>query len=245
MAQESLSSHDKHHASNGGSNRKNVVRRFFIRVSAFVQKHKIISSIILVVLVAGLTVGIWVLTQDKAAPKVSGAVAAEYQKRLPELKKAVEDKPNDAAARKNYAVALYATGNFNDSRKQYEEAVKINDRDSVAYNNLGNVYRDLKSYDKAIDSYKKSIEIDSKTINTYVNLANVQLYNKDDSGAAIQVYKDGLRALPDNEQLLLLLGIAYEQANQVSQAKQTYQTILNKNADNAAAKANLDRLNKK
>lgn len=218
--------------------------RPFTLVGRYVQKHKIISAVIGVALLALIGTGIWLLTkEDDTLTVPATAVSAEYEKRLPELKEAVESNPSDAAARKNYAVALYATGNLKEARKQYEEAVKINDQDAIAYNNLGNVYRDLGEIDKTIDAYEKSIEINDKSINTYVNLANTQLYSKKDSDAAIATYKNGLKALPDNEQLQLLLGIAYEQADRVNEARQTYEAILDTNADNTAAKANLDRLN--
>jgi len=230
------------------ANQKQTQRfmRPFTVAGRYVRKHKIITAVIGVILLAIIGTSVWLLTRDDDVVKVPAtAVSAEYEKRLPELKKAVDSNPSDAAARKNYAVALYATGDLKGARKQYEEAVKINDRDAIAYNNLGNVYRDLGDIDKTISAYEKSIQINDKSINTYVNLANTQLYSKKDNNAAITTYKNGLKALPDNEQLQLLLGIAYEQADRVNEARQTYEAILAKNADNTAAKANLERLNKK
>lgn len=213
-------------------------------VVSWVKTHKVISSIIAVLLVAGIIAGVLVYSarqNDKKAP--ASEVVAEYQKRLPDLASEVKNKPNDASARKNYAVALYATGDLHKARQQYEKAVDINDKDSTAYNNLGNVYRDLKNNDKAVEAYKKSIELNSKSINTYVNLANVQLYVLDKADDAIATYKSGLKALPNNEQLELLLGLAYEHSGDTAKAKQTYQNILSRNGENVAAKANLERLN--
>lgn len=231
------------------SSRRNFLgtsKAAFVKMGTAVKSHKAVSiagALVLVVVVAGLTV--WLIAQNNNANRqvTSGEVSAEYQRRLPELEQAAKDSPNDATARKNYAVALYATGDLEKARDEYNAAVKINDRDAVAYNNLGNIYRDLGDTNKAVESYRKSLEINNSAINTYVNLANVQLYSQNNSDAAIATYKDGLKNLPDNEQLQLLLGIAYEQADQISNAKQSYQTILAKNGDNAAAKANLDRLN--
>lgn len=232
------------------SSRRNIlgtIKAAFAKMGAAVKSHKvasIVGALILVVAVAGLTV--WLIEQNSNTNRrvSSGEVSAEYERRLPELEAAVKSNPNDATARKNYAVALYATGNLDKARDEYEAAVKINDKDATAYNNLGNIYRDLNNANKAVESYRKSIEINNTSINTYVNLANLQLYTQDNKEAAIATYKDGLKVLPNNEQLQLLLGIAYEQADQVDNAKQTYQTILARNGDNAAAKANLDRLNK-
>lgn len=214
-------------------------------ITQWVDRHKVSASIIAILFVAGIVGGIlWLNARNDDQRVPASEVAAEYQKRLPELEDAVKSSPKDASVRKNYAVALYATGNFEKAKQQYEAAVKINDKDSTAYNNLGNVYRDLKNTDKAIEAYKKSIELNSKSINTYVNLANVQLYTLNKSDDAIATYKSGLKALPNNEQLELLLGIAYEQSGDIARAKQTYQNILSRNGENVAAKANIERLNK-
>ncbi len=207
------------------------------------RKLSIIIALVIIAALAGLVW--WLIAQQSGTSRrvSSGEVSAEYQRRLPELERAAKDKPNDASARKNYAVALYATGDLEKARDEYQAAVKINDKDAIAYNNLGNIYRDLNNANKAVESYRKSIEINKTSINTYVNLANLQLYTQNNSDAAIATYKEGLKNLPDNEQLRLLLGIAYEQADQIDNAKQTYEAILAKNNDNAAAKANLERLN--
>lgn len=208
------------------------------------KKAILYSAIILVVVAAGTTW--WLVAQHSNDSKVAaGPVAAEYKKRLPELEKAAKDNPNDPAAHKNYAVALYATGTLDKSRDEYEKAVKLNDKDAIAYNNLGNVYRDMGNTQKAAEAYKKSIDLNKTSINTYVNLANLQLYTQKDGDAAITTYKEGLKHLPENEQLQLLLGIAYEQTDQTDNAKKTYEAILAKHSDNAAAKANLARLNNK
>lgn len=206
------------------------------------KKHKTVSIVTIVIIVALAVAAVLVLQHKKPETKAPTAVAAEYERQLPDLKKAVDEKPSDASARKNYAVALYATGNLEESRKQYEESTKLNGDDAIAYNNLGNVYRDLGQADKAVEAYKKSLQQNAKSVNTYVNLANVQLYSKSDSDAAINTYKDGLKALPDNEQLQLLLGVAYEQAGRTNEARQAYEAILAVNGDSVAAQTSLERL---
>lgn len=214
----------------------------FVKFAGFVKKHKlpiIIGAVILVVILAG--VGIYFAINNKQKTELTG-VAAEYQERLPELEKEVEDNPESAEARKKYAVALYATGEKDLAEKQYEEVVKINDQDGVAYNNLGNAYRDNKKTDKAIEAYKKAIEINKTAINPYVNLANVQLYTQDDADAAIETYKQALRAIPNNNDFETLLAVAYEQKGDKESAKNTYQNILSRDAENKAAQAGLERL---
>lgn len=172
----------------------------------------------------------------------STAIAAEFAARLPELEQAVKNNPNDATARKNYAVALYATRDFDNARKQYEEVVKLSPNDATAHNNLGNTWRDLKDFSKAVEVYRRAIELNPVSLNTYINLANVQLYNLGKTEDAIATYKQGLQKLPGNVQLELLLGMAYEQAHNFTEATQSYQNILARDSGNQAAQASLDRI---
>lgn len=226
-----------------GSGFKAMAIHWARTIKHWVIKHKSLALTLLVVIIlASLVLIIWANNRADDTPKQLSPVAAEYKAQLPDLKQKVSDTPDDAPARKNYAIALYASGDINEAAKQYEEAVKLNSKDATAYNNLGNAYRDLNKSDQAIDAYKKSIELDRKSVNTYANLANVQLYTKDAPQDAINTYKNGLKELPENDQIELLLAIAYEQASDTQNAVATYKRILARDSDNKAAQANLDRI---
>lgn len=220
------------------------VKRYWTASGRWIRVHKRVSSGIGIVLLLAIAAGVFFLInpQEKAPIKELTGVAGEYQRRLPELKKAAEDKPDDVTAHKNYAVALYATNDLEGARKQYEKATKLNDKDATAFNNLGNVYRDLGKIKESIAAYTTSIELNPKSLNVYANLANVQLYRQSDANAAIATYQRGLKELPDNTQLQLLLAAAYKQADQTDKARATYQVILEREPDNRAAVAGLERL---
>lgn len=198
-------------------------------------------ALLLVLVVAA----VWIGTRDNDDVTVSkNPVVQEYQQQLPTLKKKAKDNSKNPSAHIDYAVALYATGNIKQAKQEYEAAAKLDNKNATVHNNLGNAYRDLGDIDKAIEAYQQAITLNPKLINPYFNLANIQLYSQKDADAAIKTYQKALTSLPDNEQVLLSLGIAYEQKNDKTKAKQVYQSILAKDAGNAAAKANLDRLNK-
>lgn len=231
---------------------KKVPQRFVKRLSNIssavtgaVRKRPwvaVIAAVLIVAVVAGL---IFFIQRDhkQATTPSDNPVVAEYQKQLPSLKASVDKSPNDTTARKNYAVALYATGDLNGAKTQYEKVVSLNSKDSVAWNNLGNTYRDLNKTSEAVNAYNKAIDSDPKAINSYVNLANLQLYTLNKSNDAIATYRKAQSALPDNQQITLLLALAYEQAGDKTDAKQTLQNLLAQHSDNVAAKANLDRIN--
>lgn len=215
-------------------------------VARWIKKNRLVAIVILLLITLTAAATVWYFN-TRPQPRVldtNNQVITEFKNKLPELQKAASADANSAAARKNYAVALYVTGNYEAAKSEYEAVVKLDGKDSTAYNNLGNTYRDLGQYDKAKGAYQKSFEINPTSINPYVNLANVQLYTLGDSGAAIATYQKALKAMPNNNQISLLLGMAYEKAGKTTEAKQTFQDILTRDADDKAAKAGLDRLNK-
>jgi tetratricopeptide (TPR) repeat protein len=219
----------------------------FSKIKNLYKKHLLIAIISTVVIVALIVTGVVLVIKhnnDELTAKTSSTIASQYKDRLPALQKEVNSKPNDATAHKDYAVALYATGNLQEAVNQYSDAISINKDDATAYNNLGNAYRDLKQYDNAVTAYKKAISLNKSAINPYVNLANVQLYNLNKADDAVSTYKDALKALPNNTEIELLLGITYERKGDTSSAKATYNTILSQDSKNVAAKARLSALNK-
>jgi len=62
------------------------------------------------------------------------------------------------------------------AKDQYEAELRVNQSDPVLLNNLGNVYRDLGSYDKALEVYQRSISLDTGAVTAYMNLANLYQY---------------------------------------------------------------------
>jgi tetratricopeptide (TPR) repeat protein len=228
-----------------GFKKRNRVMLNLTRIMQWAMRHKLwtIATLALLVITTVSTTMILRRPQQPHVQQSNPAVIA-YQKNLPALKKAVDEKPNDAGARKSYGVALYATGDLNNAKSQYEKAIDLNGKDALAYNYLGNTYRDLEKINKAVDAYQQAVKIDPKMANAYTNLANIQLYSQNKPQEAIETYKRALDELPEHQEIKLLLGIAYEQAKDSSSARKTYQSILSKDPTNVAAQTNLDRLNK-
>jgi tetratricopeptide (TPR) repeat protein len=167
---------------------------------------------------------------------------AEYQRALPKLKTKADENKKSVDAQKNYAIALYASGDAKAAKAQYEKVIQLNPSDASAYNYLANAQRDLGQTNDAIVSYKKAISLDSKQVNYYANLANVQLYTLHKPEDAISTYQKGLEAVPHNSQLEFLLGTTYENNGNTEAAKQTYENILSYDPTNQLAKTALERL---
>lgn len=135
--------------------------------------------------------------ESEAKPSVNPVIES-YKKQAEILPEEIKKDPKNAQLIHQYAVSLFATGKWEEAEKQYLKEIEINKADPVVYNNLGNVYRELKRYEEAVKSYEKSIEILIKDNPAYSNLANMYLYKMGDKNKAIEVYKKALEADPNN-----------------------------------------------
>lgn len=213
--------------------------------AAWVRTHRkllIAASVTLVALILVLLVLNFIIPHKVTLSK--NPSVAEYQRQLPVLKDSAAKNPKDTDAQKNYAIALYASGDIKAAKAQYEKVLALNPADASAYNYLANAERDLGQTKEAVASYQKAIELDPKQTNYYANLANVQLYSLNTPEDAIVTYTSGLKAVPNNSQLEYLLGSAYEKAGKNNQAQKTYEHILTYEPTNQLAKAALERLTK-
>jgi tetratricopeptide (TPR) repeat protein len=197
--------------------------------------------VVLILLIVGLIIWL-VVANNQPETTSSNPIVADYQKQLPELADSASKDQNNAKAQADYAVALYATGDVSKAKDQYEKAVQLDPKNATLHNNLANAYRDLGDYQKAVDSYQKALALDSKSLNAYMNLANLYLYTLDKPDLAIKTYQDALKNLPGNQEIQVLLGIAYEQSGDTAQAKETFQAVLQQNPNNSGAQAGLKRV---
>ena len=182
--------------------------------------------------------------KKQVVPVANNAVVSQYRDKLPKLKAAAESKGATAASHTAYAQALYVTGDKQTAQDEYRTAAKLDPKDASIWNNLGNVYRDLKNYSAAEEAYRKAFETDPAFVNAYVNLATMQSYTLNKPADAVATYKRAVTKNGQSTELLLLLGAAYEQNHQSDLALTTYRTVLDKDPKNSAAKQNIDRLTK-
>lgn len=201
----------------------------------------IVLAIIIIILAIISIIIIRQSNQEKAERQPQSAVARQFQNRLPNLKQKSEKNPDNFDAQRDYAVALYATGNIKKAEDQYERALRLK-KDATTYNNLANAQRDLGNYDDAVSNYKKAIEANPKLINPYTNLANIQLYSLNKTDDAIDTYRQGLKELPNDPNLQVLLALAYEKKGDLPSAKQTLRSAQATHPEDQNIQANLARL---
>lgn len=172
-------------------------------------------------------------------------VVREYQQKLPTLKAAAAEKPTSFSSRTEYARALYVTGDKELAKKEYEAAIRLNDRDASTYNRIGNVYRDLAEYSAAVEAYRKASMLDPALLNPYINLATMQAHTLKKPADAVATYEQAAAKVGQTPEILLLLASAYEQNGQNDKALATYRSVLSKDSQNATARQNIERLSKR
>jgi tetratricopeptide (TPR) repeat protein len=102
--------------------------------------------------------------------------------------------PAPTMALRNGAAA-FQRSDFEEAKKQYLEATRLDPQSKTAWNDLGRVYSRLKEYDKAEAAYKKQIEINPKDLYAYNNLGTVYRAQKRDD-EAIAMFRKQLEVAP-------------------------------------------------
>ena len=201
------------------------------------------AVLLLLVIVAGV---LFLLKDNLWGNNTKGvqqsSLVEQYKEQLPVLAEKVAQDAGNLQARRDYAVALYATGDIEKAKEQYLEEVKLNTKDAVIYNNLGNIARDQGKYDEAIVNYKKAIELNKDLTSAYINMANVYVYSLSKPDQGVETYKSALAINPNNLELNLLLANTYEQMGKKDEAKKFFDFVLTKDANNQAALQGLARL---
>lgn len=219
-----------------------------------VNKRALLVALIAFALLL-LVAGAMYYANHRTQPERNPAVV-EYEKRIPDLKKAVDKDPKNAGARYDLASAYYAVavqdrkninrGRLSDAISQYQSAVKNDGKNASYYNALGNALRDNEKYNEAVDAYSKSIEINKAGVNAYANLISVQETNKDDKKAALETATKAVDNVAEKDKL----GMQYTKARLLKatgkndEAKALYRTILDKNKDDPVAKFELENFDK-
>ena len=122
---------------------------------------------------------------------VNFANQGQIEKAIPCFKKSLVYAPN-ANTYYLLALAYQMIGKITSAEKNYLQAISFNPQFSMAHNNLGAIYLNLKDYHEAIKCFSQAISTDPNNSFAYNNLGNAykDLNEKD---KAIKNYKLALK----------------------------------------------------
>ena len=118
----------------------------------------------------------------------------------------------------NLGVNHYVLKDLNQALESYSQATQANSDGFIAWNNIGNIQRDLLNFWEAEKAYKQSIEINPNYIPAYINLVDLYvIWPIDEAGEKkekqiISLLQKGIEANPESNQLQEVLK-AYISAN--------------------------------
>ncbi len=154
-----------------------------------------------------------------------------YEKAIDYYTKAIELKPD-------YAAAYINRGNIYNGLKEYEKAIndfnkaiELEPDIAIAYNNRGIVYYRLKKYGNAINDYNKAIEVKPDDADAYQNLTELHIITGNCDKALITIRKalDLSLDIDDRATFLYLECIAKKMLDvDVAECERDYNEILKK-----------------
>lgn len=158
---------------------------------------------------------------------------AENDKADAAFKKALQLKPNSSESQNNYGNFLCKTGRYDESIKQFLNAVKnpLYETPHLAYANAGICSIRNKDFVNAERYLMTSLQIQPLTYSAAYHLANLQ-FNRGDAKAAKSTLQNTLIAAPSPE--VLWLGIKIERVLGDKDNEASYAIQLRKQYPNAA-----------
>jgi len=123
------------------------------------------------------------------------------------LEKALADEPGNADLILELGINYYASGDLDKAFDTYSRVLDVNPDDYIAWNNLGNVYRDQFNYQAAREAYEKALELNPNYIPSYLNLVDLfatwpeNEHGEDKKHEILPTLREALELNPENEML--------------------------------------------
>lgn len=151
------------------------------------------------------------------------------------------DRRHEQARRvNNSGVARYHSGDFEQARKAFEQAVDLDQTFAEAYNNLGLCLTEMGDHDEATVAFEAAIELNPDLGASYNNLGYV-LYLQENFEAAIEMYKEAIGREHDTSAAYTNLGNAYQKLGQTDRAVDAWRQALDVDPTNERAQQYLER----
>jgi Tfp pilus assembly protein PilF len=119
--------------------------------------------------------------------------------------------PSDAIAQMNAGISAYSNKDYTKAIDYYNNAIKINPKYGIAYNNIGNAYfRGLNKPKDALPYYEKATQVEPDYNYGWFNLALCQQKLGDTAGAKSTITQ-ALKVLNTNDPVVVSLKKLLEQ----------------------------------
>jgi protein O-GlcNAc transferase len=149
-----------------------------------------------------------------------------YDEALLAYDQALAMDPDFTVALKNKGNLLIAFGKSTEALECYERLLEIGkDIDAEVYNQLGNVYGNLKIWEKSIQSYSRALQLNPNDAGYYDNLACVLFLSKQTENVE-RLMKRAIELSPETSVLHFNLARYYQSIGQNALAMQYYERAI-------------------
>src|SRR5262249_6175665 len=130
--------------------------------------------------------------------------------------------------------AYFSKGDYDAAIRDYDEAIRLNPKNAVAFYNRGNVYNSAAQYDAAISNFDEAIRIRPDYANAFNNRCSA--YNaKGEYDLAIRDCSQALQLDPKKANAFVGLGNAYNRKHDYDAAMKAYDEAIQLDADSVSA----------
>ena len=152
-----------------------------------------------------------------------------YAEAIDEYKKVLAVRPNITRALQGLAFCSMKIEQKDELLAYLSDFNAKNPRQFAGYAIHSNVYLSDKSFDKAVAVLKQGLAIEPKWLRGYSSLASVHM-RQGHIDKAVMSYKEGLSVAPKNNGLAMQLASLYEQNGEFIEAKNLYESVLERDA---------------
>jgi tetratricopeptide (TPR) repeat protein len=138
-----------------------------------------------------------------AAAPASGTSSAQAppafdEARAAALKTTADRNPTDAVSRVQLGDLYFDAERYDEARRWYEDALRVEPRNVNASTDLGIAYYYSNQPDKALAQFEKSLAIDPKHSKTLLNIGIVRAFGKQDLDGAEKAWQRVLEVAPES-----------------------------------------------
>jgi tetratricopeptide (TPR) repeat protein len=128
---------------------------------------------------------------------------------------------NSAVLLNKIGIAYHQMMDFDQAKKYYDRAIKLNSKYAEAVNNLGTIYYAKKSYRRATSQYKKALKLSPDSASIYSNLGTAYFARKNYKDAS-EAYQQALKLDPEVFEHRSTYGVLLQERNVEERAKFHY-----------------------
>jgi tetratricopeptide (TPR) repeat protein len=151
--------------------------------------------------------------------------ATDYKNAVVVLKEAIKYNPHNEGAIYEIAFCYDQLGEYENAIKCYSDFIDENPYSFTAWYNLGNAYSKLEDFDKAVWAYEYCILINEDFGPVYFNIASAYL-SQEKYDLSIESFKKCMELDGEDPMALCYIGEAYEQLNDLKEARNYYMKSL-------------------